>query len=447
MERLSLNSLENWFNSKLRKPLIVWGARQVGKSHLIEELFLKPKFGKNYLYIDLIKNDEDRTFFSTTTDPKKYLSYIELKYQRKISNDFPLVFDEVQKCPQVLTSLKYFCVDFPEIPIIVTGSLVRISLKEQSDDFLFPVGKVNEMFMFPMTFEEFLINKNSKLYDLIVNSYKTKTALDDIAHSLAIDTLFEYLSLGGMPEVLKTYFETNSFLDAYKVRKDIYNNYIADMDTYNISNENVLKTRAVYKNIYSQLNKENKNFKISYVEKGKSNRDYFNAYQWLILSNVVYKSSKLKEKVPLPLVEDNNSLFRMYLSDVGLFGHQSGINSSYFFNKIAYSNISGIFFENYVACELVAHGIPLFYWCGKNEYEFEFVVENQGIAVPIDVKKKSGSLNSLKEFRNHNKKGLAIKISQNKLGFDKDNLLLTIPLYQVFMLSKDLEENRNILTI
>ncbi|MCQ2740454.1 MAG: DUF4143 domain-containing protein, partial [bacterium] len=328
-----------------------------------------------------------------------------------------------------------------------TGSLVRISLKEQSDDFLFPVGKVNEMFMFPMTYEEFLINKNSKLYDLIVNSYKTKTALDDIAHSLAIDTLFEYLSLGGMPEVLKTYFETNSFLDAYKVRKDIYNNYIADMDTYNISNENVLKTRAVYKNIYSQLNKENKNFKISYVEKGKSNRDYFNAYQWLILSNVVYKSSKLKEKVSLPLVEDNNSLFRMYLSDVGLFGHQSGINSSYFFNKIAYSNISGIFFENYVACELVAHGIPLFYWCGKNEYEFEFVVENQGIAVPIDVKKKSGSLNSLKEFRNHNKKGLAIKISQNKLGFDKDNLLLTIPLYQVFMLSKDLEENRNILAI
>ena len=437
MQRFKEKELNNWFESSNRKPLIIWGARQVGKTYLLLNFFAK-KF-KEYIYIDLIKDDESRNFFNITIDPKKYLEYIETRFGKKITNDCPLIFDEIQACINVISSLKYFEQDYKNLPVIATGSLVRTSIKESNnkENFIFPVGKVDSMDVFPLTFEEYIYNVNEMLYKKIVSCFNNRKKMEEYEHALAFEYLYKYLSIGGMPEALDVFIKTESYLDAVKVLDSIYNNYIGDMDQYNISNETVLKTRNVYRNIFSQLNKENKNFKITNIDKGKSNRDYLNAYEWLELARIVYRSNKLDEKISLPLIEKYNSgLFRLYLSDVGIFASQSGINRSDFFVKDNRNKLAGIFYENYVACEFVANGIELFYWCGRNKNEFEFIVAKDGEIIPIDVKKGRGRLNSLDNFREMNKNNLAIKISSNNFGYDENNKILTIPLYAAFMVAK-----------
>lgn len=439
MERIKLKELEIWYNKKKRKPLVIWGARQVGKTYLVKELFAKKHF-KDFVYIDLKKDEEAASFFSKTADAEKYLKYIEARYGKKISNDLPLIFDEVQQCQQVLSSLKYFKQDYPLLPVIAAGSMVRLSIKhDQDDEFLFPVGSIDSINVFPLSFEEYLLNANKVLLERIKIAYSQKAALELYEHELAQDYLYEYLTIGGLPEVVNTFLLEKSYVDAQKITKEVYENYLADMSFYNVSNETILKTRNVYKNIFSQLNKDNRNFKVTQIEKGKSNRDYFNAYQWLELARVVYKSKKKTGKVTLPLIEDEEGLFRLYLSDVGMFSYQSKVRQVDFFIKEKRNTLSGIFYENYVADEFAAKEIPLFYWCGKQGNEFEFIVQYKDKVLPIDVKKGRGNLNSLKAFRNFNPKSTAIKISSNNFGYDKENDILTIPLYETFLLADDLK--------
>ena len=202
-----------------------------------------------------------------------------------------------------------------------------------------------------------------------------------------------------------------------------------------------MKTRNVFRNIFAQLNKENKNFKVTQIDKGKSNRDYFNAYQWLELARIVYRSRKKTGRVVLPLMEEDEGLFRLYLSDAGMFSYQSKISQADFFVKEKRNALSGVFYENYVATEFASRDIPLFCWTGGSSYEFEFIVENNGKLLPIDVKRGSGKLNSLEAFRKSNPKSTAIKISTNNYGYNAENDILTIPLYEVFLLADDLANN------
>ena len=446
MERIKLKELENWLKSPLRKPLIVWGARQVGKTYLVQNIFAKRHF-KNYIYIDLKKDDQAREFFATTSDADKYIKYIETRFGKKLNSKTLLIFDEVQQRHQVLSALKYFCQDHREIPVIATGSLVRLSIKQQEqknkdDEFLFPVGKVDSINVYPVTFEEYLMNVNQALLKMIKSAYKSRQALEPAYHQMAMDLLHEYLTIGGLPEALDIFIQQKSYVDATRTLKEVYNNYLGDMDAYNVSNETILKTRNVYKNIFAQLNKENKNFKISLLEKGKSNRDYFNAYEWLELARVVYRCHNVKARVTLPLQEESSGLFRLYLADEGIFTFQSQVSQADFFVKERRNTLSGVFYENYVACELAAKEIPLFYWTGKQSHEFEFVVHSGKKLYPIDVKKKNGGLASLQEFRALNGNCMAIKISSNNFGYNSERNILTIPHYAAFLLAEDLREGR-----
>ncbi|MBS7261436.1 MAG: AAA family ATPase, partial [Treponema sp.] len=204
MERKKLADLEKWLKSPRRKPLVIWGARQVGKTYLVEELFAKRYF-KDYIYIDLKKDSQARSFFSTTSNADDYLTYIEARYGKKPSSEILLIFDEVQQCHQVLSALKYFCQDHRELPVIATGSLVRLSIKQQetkhsSDEFLFPVGKIDSMTVYPVSFEEYLMNVNPVILKMIQESYSTKTALKEPYFEMAMDLLHEYLTIGGLPE-------------------------------------------------------------------------------------------------------------------------------------------------------------------------------------------------------------------------------------------------------
>ncbi len=296
--------------------------------------------------------------------------------------------------------------------------------------------------MFPMGFEEYLLNANERMLSRIKKAYSQRTPLEKYEHELCLDLLHEFLCVGGLPEVVNAFLKNRSYAEAKEILNELYENYIDDMSLYNISDETILKTRNIYKNIFAQLTKENKNFKIASIERGKSNRDYFGAYEWLDLSHVIYRSKHKDGRVTSPLLEEEGGLFRLYLADCGLFATESNIPQSDFLLKNGQNELSDVFYESYVADELYSKGIPLYYWTGKQQHEFEFIVDIRGNICPIDVKKKKGTLNSLKDFREHNKRTTTIKISSNQFGYDKENDILTVPVYMTFLLANDIKEGK-----
>ncbi len=448
MERIALQKLINWNGNKRKKPLIVWGARQVGKTYLVEELFAKKYYKNNYIYIDCKKEDEIRKFCSETANAEKIIEYISLRKGKRINEKTLLIFDEVQECPNIISSLKYFCQDYREIPVIATGSMVRIKLQREThkrgsrenDKFLFPVGKINQITIYPMTFDEFLMNSNKMLYDAIKKAYENKQPLDSQIHELAMEQIYKYLLVGGMPEAVEAYIDDNNLLEAREILKVLYDNYLSDMELYQASQEAVLRSRVLFQNIYRELNKESKNFSPGLIEEKSKTRDYATSVQWLTMAHVVNQSFQLKEHITTPLMPDSESNFRLFLGDIGMFSYQSGINAASFVSSERDNTLSGIFFENFVANELVAKEHKLFYWRGKASAELEFIIESNNKLYPLDVKKGRGTLNSLKKFSNHNKFEYAIKVSKNNYGYNPEQKLLTIPFYFIPFAAQDLAD-------
>lgn len=450
MERTALQKLADWDSNKRKKPLIVWGARQVGKTYLILELFAKKYYPNRYIYVDCKKEDEIRDFCSGTANAEKIIEYISLRKGQQLNEQTLLIFDEVQECPNILSSLKYFCQDYREIPVIATGSMVRIKLQREThkrgardnDKFLFPVGKINQMTVYPMTFDEFLMNSNQMLFDAVQNAYERRQPLERQIHELAMEHVYKYLLVGGMPEAVEAYIDGGNLLESREILKVLYDNYLADMELYQASQESVLRSRALFQNIYRELNRESKNFSPGLIEEKSKTRDYATSIQWLTMAHVVNQSFQLKEHVTMPLMPDSDSSFRLFLGDIGMFSYQSGINAASFVSSERENTLSGIFFENFVANELIAKEHKLFYWRGKSSAELEFIVESDNRLYPIDVKKGRGTLNSLEKFSNHNKFEYAIKVSKNNYGYDREQKLLTIPLYFIPFVAKDLADGK-----
>ena len=446
MRRTALQELVDWKNSRHRKPLIIWGARQVGKTYLVQELFAKPQYGDNHVYVDCKKDDEIRRFCAETADAAKIIEYISLRMGRRIDEKTLLVFDEVQECPNVISALKYFCQDFRQIPVIATGSMVRIKLQRETHKrgagsgggFLFPVGKINQMTLHPMTFGEFLMNDNEALYEAVENAYRDKRPLEAHVHDLTMERLYKYLLVGGMPEAVAAYIDGGSLIESREILKVLYDNYLADMELYQASQEAVLRCRMLFQNIYRELNRESKNFSPGLIEEKGRTRDFATSIQWLTLAHVVTQSFQLKEHVTMPLMADGDSRFRLFLGDIGMFSYQSGVNAASFVSNEKENMLSSIFFENFVANELAAAGNRLFYWRGKASAELEFIIESGNKLYPIDVKKGRGALNSLGKFANHNKFDYAIKVSKNNYGYDPAHRLLTVPFYFASFMAQDL---------
>lgn len=448
MERIALQKLIDWNSNKRKKPLIVWGARQVGKTYLVEELFAKKYYKNNYIYIDCKKEDEIREFCSQTANAEKIIEYISLRIGKQINEKTLLVFDEVQECPNIISSLKYFCQDYREIPVIATGSMVRIKLQREThkrgsrenDKFLFPVGKINQITIYPMTFDEFLMNSNKMLFDAVKKAYENKQPLDSQIHELAMEQVYKYLLVGGMPEAVEAYVDGNNLLEAREILKVLYDNYLSDMELYQASQEAVLRSRVLFQNIYRELNKESKNFSPGLIEEKSKTRDYTTSIQWLTMAHVVNQSFQLKEHITTPLMPDSESSFRLFLGDIGMFSYQSGINAASFVSSERDNTLSGIFFENFVANELIAKEHKLFYWRGKASAELEFIIESNNKLYPLDVKKGRGTLNSLGKFSNHNKFEYAIKVAKNNYGYNPEQKLLTIPFYFIPFVARDLAD-------
>ena len=281
MERIALQKLIDWNNNKRKKPLIIWGARQVGKTYLAKELFAEKYYKSSYIYIDCKKEDEIREFCSNTANAEKIIEYISLRKGKQINKKTLLIFDEVQECPNIISALKYFCQDYREIPVIATGSMVRIKLQrethkrgsKENNKFLFPVGKINQITIYPMTFDEFLMNSNKMLYDTIKNAYESKHLLDFQIHELAMEQVYKSLLVGGMPEAVEAYIDDGNLLEAREILKVLYDNYLSDMELYQASQEAVLRSRLLFQNIYRELNKESKNFSPGLIEENKRLRN------------------------------------------------------------------------------------------------------------------------------------------------------------------------------
>ena len=453
MERIALQKLMEWNNSKRKKPLIVWGARQVGKTYLVKDIFAENYYKDSYIYIDCKIEDEIKEFCSRTANAEKIIEYISLRKGRQINENTLLIFDEVQECPNIVSSLKYFCQDYRHIPVIATGSMVRIKIQREThkrgaadnEKFLFPVGKINQITVYPMTFDEFLMNSNKMLYETVKRAYENKTALDTDIHLLAMEQVYKYLLVGGMPEAVEAYIDENSLFESREILKVLYDNYLADMELYQASQEAILRSRTLFSNIYKELNKESKNFSPGLIEEKSKTRDFATSIQWLTMAHIVNQSFQLKEHITMPLLPDNESNFRLFLGDIGMFSYQSGINAASFVSNERENTLSGIFFENFVANELIAKEHKLFYWRGKASAELEFIIESDNKLYPIDVKKGRGTLNSLEKFSNHNKFELAIKVSKGNYGYNSEQKLLTVPFYFFPFLAQELAEDKQIL--
>ena len=446
MDRNALQNLIEWKNNERKKPLIVWGARQVGKTYLIRDIFAETYFKDSYVYLDFKTENEVRAFCSETANPEKIIEYITLLKGKRITEETLLIFDEIQECPNIISALKYFCQDYRRIPVIATGSMVRIRIQRETnkrgsadkDKFLFPVGKINQLMIYPMTFDEFLMNSNRYLYETILKGYENRIPLDRTIHELAMEQVYRYLLVGGMPEAVDTYIESKNLFDAREILTELYDNYLADMELYQASREALLRSRALFSNIYKELNRESRVFSPGLIEEKSKTRDFATAIQWLNMAHVVHQSFQLKEHITMPLMPDNEGSFRLFLCDIGMFSYQSGMNAASFLSTDRENTLSGIFFENFIANELVAKGHKLFYWKGRSSGELEFVIESDNRLYPIDVKKGRGTLNSLEKYTEHNRYEIAIKVSGNNYGFNAEQRLMTVPFYYFPFVAQDL---------
>jgi len=432
MKRNLYNQLLSWKKDNKRKPLLLQGARQVGKTYLINE------YGRNeyanYIYLNFEQNPDLSSLFKKELNPENIINNISLYIGQKINSvDTLIFFDEIQTVPEVLISLKYFYEQSPEYHIIAARSLLGVSIGKKNS---FPVGKVNFMTLYPMNFTEYLIAFGEELLTDRLNSTQTIEPLPEILHEKLLMHLKMYLYLGGMPEVLQDYVENKDIASARKIQNEILETYKRDFSKYT-DNIQAIKTSELWHSIPNQLAKENKKFKFSDVRKKARAVTFEQTIEWLKkagLINVTYNISV--PKLPLSGYADY-SKFKIYLLDTGLLGAMLNLSSDIIIkpNQL-YMEYNGAFIENFVAMELVASGNKeLFYWTSKSDAEVDFVTQLQNEIYPLEVKSgTSRNLKSLRSYTDKYKPKLIFRTSPR--NFIQDNEFINIPLYAVFIVNQ-----------
>lgn len=426
MERLIYQELVEWKNSHNRKPLILNGARQVGKTWLLQELAKKEY--KQSAYINCRKNELARHIFTMDFNINRILRALRAMTGIDITpGDTLIIFDEVQDIPEAIESLKYFCEQAPEYHVAVAGSLLGISLHTGVS---FPVGKVNEINIYPMNFEEFLLAMGEKeKYKLLV-SHDFETI--NILHEQYINLLRQYYYVGGMPEVVKQYAATESLNEVRKIQKEILDGYEKDFSKHAPKSE-VPRIKMIWRSIPSQLFKENKRFIYGALRKGARANDYEMAIEWLLDAGLVYKVPRCS-KLALPLgVYEELSAFKLYMLDMGLLGAMVSTDPVQVLieNKM-FSEYKGGITEQYVLQQMKSHGIaPIYYYSAKNSrLELDFIIQRNAQLVPIEVKAESNiRANSLTSLLRKRQDLHADRYSM--LPYKEEEHLTNIPLYAV----------------
>lgn len=423
MKRDVYNNLLAWKKRPDRKPLILNGARQVGKTWLLQE-FAKREYQKTAMF-SLDRHVEARAAFERGGDIKKVIRELSALAGVDITpGDTLLILDEIQDCPMALTSLKYFCEDAPDIHVAVAGSLLGISLHEQSS---FPVGKVEIIRVYPMTFAEFLrAMRREQMADELQHG---DWQIIDTLRETYIDMLRQYYYVGGMPAVVKAYSEHGLLQEVRTLQKKILLDYEEDFSKHAPSNE-VPRIRMVWKSVPSQLAKENKKFIYSVLRKGARAVAFEVAIQWLVDAGLVYKVPRVSTvKMPLKFYEDFNA-FKLFVLDVGLMGAMVDAPAAAMVvgNNI-FSEYKGAFTELYVCMQMQGTNLPLFYYSAENSrIELDYVVQIGTEVHPVEVKAEENvHAKSMKTFlsKNPTLKGFLLSMKPHS---DSDKLE-RIPLY------------------
>lgn len=430
MKRKLEDKLLEWKNKgSKRMPLILNGARQVGKTYTLRG------FGsinyKNVVYVNLETNLLVSSYFSDNINPERIIQYLEAYSNQKIVPEETLIIlDEIQSCERALTSLKYFCEDTPEYHIVAAGSLLGVAINREK--YSYPVGKVDTITLYPFDFEEFLWAMNeTRLCDEIYYCYNEITPMPEALHQKAIDLYRMYLIIGGMPASINEYLDTEKLLSVPDVQNKILNDYLADMSKYSSHSESV-KIRACYESIPAQLAKENKKFQYKIVQKGGTASIFGASIDWLNYAGIILKCQRIEHAFEPIAVYSDLSSFKLYMGDVGLLTMKSGLS-----HQTILSGEKNLFMgsvaENYIAQTLASKEYNLYYWTSKNTAELDFVLQLGRDIIGVEVKKETHTRSkSLGVFVDKYNPSYSIRFSNNNFGFA--NNIKSIPLYAAFCL-------------
>ena len=423
MKRFILNELIKWKESKYRKPLILKGERQIGKTYILKQFGQENYDGVAYFNFD---HDEDLyNLFNNTKNPKRILEQLAFIYGRAIIPGKTLIiFDEIQECPNALNSLKYFQEEANEYHIACAGSLLGIRLSHTS----FPVGKVDFLNMYPMTFSEFLIADNCENLVDYLKSLNEVEPIPDIFFNQLEEKLKAYFIIGGMPEAVNVWVNEKDIELVNKVQENILKAYESDFSKHT-ENSEANKISLIWNSIPSQLSKENKKFLYQTIKEGARAREYENALNWLNDANLIYKIYNVK-KPNIPLIAYNDlSSFKIYMNDVGLLRRMSNLNSRIVVegNKL-FEEFKGALTENYILNVLcnIFDTVPNYFTFDR--HEIDFLIQHKNKVIPIEVKSGNSTNNaSLSRYNIKFNNELSIRFSMNNLK--KDGKILNIPLF------------------
>lgn len=435
MKRKFTSILLNWKENYISTPLMIVGARQIGKTYIIND-FCKSNF-ENYVYINLEKNERIKNIFESTINPEEIFPQIELVLGHTISIENTVIFfDEIQVSEKAITSLKYFCESEKNYKIICAGSLLGVKLNRFNSSF--PVGKVIIEYMYPMDFEEFLwaIGRED-LSNKINECFLNNQIMPEVIHDILLNLWRTYLCLGGMPQVIQEYLNIDKNLAAINdsLSNTIITAYLSDMSKYTLYKSESIKISSIYEKMPAQLAKENKKFNYKIISEYACKRDFETALNWLLSSNLLYKCSLVSiPQIPLKAYSNDDN-FKIYLSDIGLLRtlceiqtDQILLNENFIFK--------GALVENFVAQTLKTNNFSLYYWKSQSTAEVDFLINTTDGIIPIEVKASdnitSKSLNSY--IKKYNPK-YAIRLSTKNFGFQ--NNIKSIPLYATHCIKKN----------
>lgn len=425
MKRDLYIKLEEWKKSPRRKPLILNGARQVGKTYALKH-FGQTSYSKA-AYLNFEKDEKLAGYFQGTLEPKQLIRILGIHTGIEIEpHSTLLIFDEIQECPKALNSLKYFCEEANEYHVVAAGSLLGVKTAHEKG---FPVGKVNFLNLYPLSFFEFLSATKNEQIRTFLEEYSSFDPIPDPLHEKLIELLKLYLFIGGMPEAVAEYIRHDKLNAVREIQMEILTAYEKDFAKHAPPHE-IMKITTVWNQIHRQLAKENKKFVFAAIRKSARGRDYEEAIQWLADAGLIYKSHLVESpKLPLSAYADYNA-FKLFLADVGLLGAQSNLPLQVLIEgNLLFTEFKGALTENYIAQELMASDQrELYYWASEGTAELDFLAQGDHEIYPLEV--KAGNSSKKKSLLVYGDKYSPSKLTRTTLmNLKHDGNIYNFPLY------------------
>lgn len=437
MERKALGKLLAWKEKKNRKPLLVTGVRQCGKTYLIKEFGEKEFVDTAYFNFD--GNEGLKAIFDYDFDVERIIDELSnVVFCKKIVPGQTLVvFDEIQDCPRAIQALKYFCENLSELHVIAAGSLLGVALRKEGISF--PVGKVDRMEMYPMSFEEFVIADGGERYISGINKLGLERELSELYTVPLEKYLKNYYIVGGMPEAVQTWIDTHDYHEVDEVQDRILKDYADDFGKHTTS-DTATKVRLIWDAIPTQIARDNNKFIFSHVKQGARAKDLEDALAWLVNAGIAYKLNLVSNpEIPLAGMADS-TYFKVYLSDMGLLRRKSNVNyRTILTGDAAFVHFKGALTENYIMMQLKSMGIDTYFWRTKADAEIDFITDYEGLLLPIEVKAADNTkAKSLHLFCNRYHPKMAVKTSLKNVGDNSDGgtHVWSIPLYTIYRLKE-----------